>query len=195
MHCLFNNWKFILSAPWTDSFWDPSDGITLFLFSVVMCICFCKYFSQQSLSSELCQLFIWTSCLSVCHTDVSVLVHLQNLTQFSCGKMENTCSILPASYCLMERLKPIQTKFTLFSSELVDGETTRGELLAQLCHQITLSLISPALLLCLSLPSWVCPVLSVTFLMAHCCLSSHECDMKSWPIFIYIAFKCKEMHV
>lgn len=78
----------------------------------------------------------------MCHADVSVLVHLRNLTQFSCGEMENTCSIPPASYCLMGRLKQIQTKFTLFNSELVDGETTRGEKLAQLCHQITLSLIS-----------------------------------------------------
>lgn len=40
--------------------------------------------------------------------------------------------------------------------------------------------LPPALLHRLSMPSWVWPALSVTFLMPHCCLSSHECDMESW---------------
>lgn len=106
------------SAPWTDRFWEAAEGIALILF-------------LNSRGAKL-QLFIWTSCLSECHADVSVLVHLQNLTQSSGGKMENTRSATPASYRLMGRLKPSQTKFTVFSSELVDGETTGGERLTQL---------------------------------------------------------------
>lgn len=62
---LFNNWKYILSAPWTDSFWEPAKGIALFLFSVVMCMCFCKYFSQQpsrSVQSFVSSLFKQAAC-------------------------------------------------------------------------------------------------------------------------------------
>lgn len=111
-------YKCMNSAPWTDSFWEAAKGIALILF-------------LNSRGAKL-QFFIWTSCLSECHADVSLLVHLQNLTQFSRGKMENTCSTMPASYRLMGRLKPSQTKFAVFGSESVDGETTRGERLTQL---------------------------------------------------------------
>lgn len=111
--------------------------------------------NTESLGCERCQFFIWTSCLSTCHADVAGLVHLQNLMNSRVTKWKTL-----AAHCLpqMERLKPIQTKFPLFSSELVDGETTRGEQLAQLCHQITLSLISVSgSAALLSLPSLIFP--------------------------------------
>lgn len=61
------------------------------------CFCFllsCAYISVNTftttklLCSRPCEVFIQTSCLSTCHTDVSVSMHLQNLTQFSRGKNE-----------------------------------------------------------------------------------------------------------
>lgn len=143
MHSPFQQLEIYHLSSMDRQFLRTGRGITLFLFSVVMC--FCKDISQQSIRSVqgfVSSLYEQAACQSAVLMYSIMLVHLQDLTQFSCGKMENTHSILPASHCLMGRLKPIQTKIHSLRLELVDGETTRAEQLSQLCHQTTLSLIS-----------------------------------------------------
>lgn len=150
MHCSFQHFKCTLSA--ADSLLESAEGITLFLFSVVMCMFFCKYVLQKNHVAQFRALSVfYLKKLSMGDTDAShALAEPDTILLWPSEEhLQHTICLTLSN----GKIKAIQTKFTLFNSELVDDETTRGEQLAQLCHHITLSLFSvphsPALCLCL----------------------------------------------
>lgn len=85
--------------------WQPlriSRGICLCVFCFLS-----RHFSAVNpLSSGLCQFLIRMHCLTMCHADEQ----RKSCAVILLRQDGNTPSTPPASYCLMERLKPIQTE-------------------------------------------------------------------------------------
>lgn len=153
MHCI---WKHLQKYSFTMDRQFPRTN-ALSLFSVVMCMCFCTFLNSQAVYFRaLTVLYLNKLPVNVPHWRICTCALAEPDTILLWHKMENACSIPPVLKCLsMGRLKPIQTKCTLYNSESVEVETTRGELLAPLCHRSYHIIID--LSLPLSSPVCLCP--------------------------------------
>lgn len=161
----------------TDSFRKPVEGITLFLFSVVMCSCK-KLFSAVKLRSL--KLFLlalysnklpvnvphWRICACALAQPDTILLGAQN------GKHSQHIArfVLSDGKIKAKQNSPSSSE----SGSMVgppEGNSSLSNVIRWHYHW------SPTPVLCLS--SWVCPELSVTFSVAPCCLSSERRDKKS----------------
>ena len=136
MHGRFRQLEMYHFSTMGRQFLRSNKGITLFLFSVVSC-----FSAVDLLSSGLCRFSMWTSCLSMCHTDLQhVVCALDAILLQQDGKHH---SKLPASYLSDGKIKANQNK--ICAPQLLSWSMAgppEGEWLSQLCHQTTLSLIS-----------------------------------------------------
>lgn len=103
MHGRFRQLEMYHFSTMGRQFLRSNKGITLFLFSVVSC-----FSAVDLLSSGLCHFSMWTSCLSMCHTDLQhVVCALDAILLQQDGKHH---SKLPASYLSDGKIKANQNK-------------------------------------------------------------------------------------